>query len=240
MSEGSDAWPRRRVIVLESRGRGRSGRAPAETYTLPQELKDLTAALDQFGITRAHVVGTSRGGLLAMLLATVSPERLRSVVLNDIGPRIEPAGLARIGAGVGTTMEFASFDSLAAGLRKALSKQFPRLDGDDWIRLARQLASQGDGGTVCLDYDPALAAPFKDGNPASAPPDFWPGFEALNGCPVMVVRGSNSDLLSAATVEAMRRCHEGLEAFVAPGEGHAPLLWDRASLSAIGSFLHKN
>lgn len=237
LSDTSDEGPGMRVIILESRGRGRSGRADPSTYTLPQELADLGSALDAFGVESAHVVGTSRGGLLAMLVAMTAPQRLRSVVMNDIGPRIEPAGLARIGTGVGVTMQFPSLPALADKISTDLGPQFPRLEDDDWVRLAGQLASEDGDGSVMLDYDPGLAAPFRDTNAPTDPPDFWPAFEALLGKHVMVIRGAHSDILSAATVEAMRRRHPGLETFVAMGEGHAPLLWDRASLGAIEAFL---
>ncbi|MEM7694009.1 MAG: alpha/beta hydrolase [Pseudomonadota bacterium] len=231
-----DETPPRRVIVLESRGRGRSGRADGATYTLLQELDDLLAALKSFDVARAAFVGTSRGGLLTMLLAMRAPEMISRVVLNDIGPRIEPEGLARIGESVGTTMAFKSFEDLGARLEKALGPQFPALGPDGFVRLARQLASE-DGEGVRFDYDPALADPFRATNAPIDPPDFWPGFDALLGVPVMVIRGAHSDLLSAATVEAMRRRHARLTTFIAHGEGHAPLLWDAASQSAIQRFL---
>ncbi|WMS44991.1 alpha/beta hydrolase [Acuticoccus sp. MNP-M23] len=227
-----------RVLSLDSRGRGRSGRSAPETYTLPQEMADLLAAMDAFKIPRARFVGTSRGGLLVMLLAMFHPERIDRVVLNDIGPRIEPAGLARIGENVGTTMRFASFEALGEALSATQQTQFPRLRGEQWVRFARQLASSdAETGDVVLDYDEALAAPFRQTNSASEPPDFWPAFDALKQCPVLVLRGAHSDLLSAATVESMRRCHRRLGTFVASGEGHAPLLWDRASIETVKRFL---
>jgi len=236
LSDPADPEPRR-VIVPESRGRGRSGRAPGETYTLLQELEDCIVALDAWGVSQAAFVGTSRGGLLTMLLAMREPERIARAVLNDIGPRIEPDGLARIGRSVGATMTFDGFGALAEILRKTLGPQFPVLDDEGFLRLARQLASEADGGTVAFDYDAALADPFRAANEPSAPPDFWPAFDALAGIPVMVVRGAKSDLLSASTVEAMRRRHGGLVSHIAHGEGHAPLLWDVASQSAIQHFL---
>ncbi|MBJ3775236.1 alpha/beta fold hydrolase [Acuticoccus mangrovi] len=226
----------RRVIVLESRGRGRSAYADPETYTLPQELADLVAAMDHWGIERADVVGTSRGGLMAMLLAMTEPRRLNRVVLNDIGPTIEPAGLARIAKGVGTTMHFASFEVLAEGLKRVNACQFPRLTDAQWRRFAGQLASP-DGDGVSFDYDPALAEGFASFSADQAAPDFWPAFNALVDHKVMVVRGANSDILSAATVEAMRRRHRGLHALVVADEGHAPLLWDKISVDTIKEFL---
>ncbi|MCF3936630.1 alpha/beta hydrolase [Acuticoccus sp. M5D2P5] len=227
----------RRVVVLESRGRGRSGRAPAETYTLVQELADLTAALDEWGIEKADFVGTSRGGLLIMLLAATAPIRIDRAVLNDIGPTIERSGLGRIAATVGARMSYPSMAELAASLKRASCEQFPRLTDNQWIRYAEQLASLGPDGSVHLDYDAALADGFTDFSASDATPDFWPAFAALLDHPVLVVRGANSDILSAATVEGMRRRHHNLSAIVVSDEGHAPLLWDRFSVETIKAFL---
>ncbi len=226
----------RRVIVLESRGRGRSGWAPAETYTLLQELNDLTFAMDEWGIEKADFVGTSRGGLLIMLLATTSPVRLARAVMNDIGPTIEQSGLARIAGTVGARMDYPSMEELAGSLKRAMSEHFPRLAPAQWLRFAEQLASPSAEG-VTLDYDPALAEGFVNFSAEATPPDFWPCFAALLDRPVLVVRGANSDLLSAATVEAMRRKHRKLTTIVVPDEGHAPLLWDRFSVETIKAFL---
>ena len=224
-----------RVIALTLRGRGRSEHAGAETYTVGQELADVLAAMDEWEIARASFVGTSRGGLIAMLLAASAPERIGRVVLNDIGPLIEPAGLARIAAGVGKQMEFASFAALGETLRGTLGPQFPRMGEDEWTRMARQLASECGGG-VRLDYDPRLSEIFRQTSDGPAP-DLWPAFAALSSKPLLVVRGAYSDILSAATVEAMRRRHPTMQTLVVVNEGHAPLLWDRHSVETIKAFL---
>lgn len=223
----------RRIIVLESRGRGRSEHAPAQTYTLNQELADLAAAMDAWGVERADFVGTSRGGLLAMLLGATAASRVGRVVLNDIGPTIGAEGLARIAAGVGAQMDHASYEALGEALRRTLEPQFPFLGAAGWRRFAEQLASPHGSG-VRLDYDPALAETFRSTN--GAQPDFWPAFDALEDSPVLVIRGAHSDILSAATVEAMRR-RRPLQTLVIAHEGHAPLLWDRRSQDTIGHFL---
>lgn len=240
LSRDDDAGSAMRVIVLESRGRGQSGRAAPDTYTLPQELDDLTRALDAWGVKRAHFVGTSRGGLLTMLLAMTAPERIESAVLNDIGPRIEPEGLARIAGSVGATMRFASFEALGAHLKATLGTQFTDLDAGGWLRFARQLASEDTAGSVRLDYDERLGDTFRDAPPSDETPDFWPAFEALAAVPVLVIRGANSDLLSAATVEAMRRHDPRVQSLIVHGEGHAPLLWDRRSIDTVKRFLARS
>lgn len=231
----------RRIIALESRGRGRSGRADPATYTPQQEVADLLEAMAAWSIAKADIVGTSRGGLLAMGLALAAPDRLGRVVLNDIGPFIDPAGLGRIARAVGTTMEYGSFEAFAAELRGALGSQFTALTDGEWVRLARQLASRGregdgEGEGVRLDYDPALAQTFAT-NPTGALPDLWPAFDAMaDRRPVLVLRGVNSDILAAATVEAMVR-RPTVEARTVAEEGHAPLLWDRLTQDIIAAFL---
>lgn len=234
---GEEFGPARRVIVLEARGRGRSARADGATYTLAHELGDLVAALDQFGIRTAQFVGTSRGGLATMLLATVAADRIERVVLNDIGPTLDVAGLVRIAAGLGGPKTHASLDALAAAQKAAIGVQFPRLTDRKWRRLAAQLASEAADGTATLDYDPALGNGFAKFDGSAPAPDFWPAFDALKEKPVLVIRGAHSDLLSAATVEAMRRRHRGLKTLIVGDEGHAPLLWDRGSCQTIKAFL---
>lgn len=228
------AHRRRRIVALEARGRGRSGWASADTYTLTQEAADVVTALDALGLERVQIVGTSRGGLLAMLLSMTVPERVGRTVLNDIGPVIDKRGLTRLFASVGEVMDFPSFDNLAASLEEGLGEQFPHLGPPGWMRLARQLASPVNGG-VRLDYDPALGEAFREA-PTGDAPDAWPAFEALARRPVLVIRGINSDILSAATVEAMQR-RPSVTSLSVPGEGHAPLLWDRRTQNAIGDFL---
>lgn len=238
LARDDDSGPPMRVIALESRGRGRSEYGAPQSYTLQQELDDLIRALDAWQIRRAHFVGTSRGGLLMMFLATLAPERIDRAVLNDIGPRVEVEGLARIGKGVGMRMAYPSFEALAETLRAGLGAQFPRLKDDQWMRLAQQLASpDAEGGGVRYDYDPHLGDTFRDDAPPSAPLDFWPAFQALATRPVLVIRGANSDILSAATVEAMRMRGGRTRSFVVSGEGHAPLLWDRRAIDTVKCFL---
>lgn len=228
---------KKRIIALESRGRGRSSWASADTYTPLREINDILEVMAAWRIAKADVVGTSRGGLLAMGLATMASDRLGRVVLNDIGPIIEPQGLERIGEAVGRVMEYASFEALAETLHTSLGQQFPTLTADEWGRLARQLASPVDGGdTVRFDYDPALAERFNDAS-ADSLPDLWPAFDALTeGRPVLTIRGVNSDILSAATLEAMVR-RAGVTGLSVPDEGHAPLLWDTRTQNAIAQFL---
>ena len=227
----------RRVIALDSRGRGRSDydRDPAN-YNLQVELADVLAVLTALGIARAVFVGTSRGGILTMLLAAARPTAIAGCVLNDIGPVIDPKGLMRIKSYVGKLPRPASFHEAADILRRLFGSQFPKLSDDDWVAFARRTFKDA-GGRIVPDYDVKLAATLKGINPDRPLPTLWKEFDALAGVPMMVIRGSNSDILSAATVEAMRSRRTSLDLVEVPDEGHAPLLTGPEIVSRIASFV---
>ncbi|MFA6267584.1 MAG: alpha/beta hydrolase [Pseudolabrys sp.] len=229
----------RRVIALDYRGRGRSDYDPDPThYSLPVELGDVIATIGVLRCEPAVFVGTSRGGILTMLLASLRPAAIAGAVLNDIGPVLEPEGLVRIKGYVGKLPRPASYDDAAAILRRLFGTQFPRLTHDDWLKSARRTFKDRDG-VLVPDYDVALAKAFEDFDPAKPIPDLWPQFDVLGPVPVMVIRGGNSDLLSAATVEAMRSRHPGLESLTVPDQGHAPLLTEADVITAIGNFIER-
>lgn len=225
----------RRVICFDFRGRGRSGHGPVESYNPAIEADDTALGLAALGIARTAVLGTSRGGLVAMVLAMTRPDLLGAVILNDIGPVIEPAGLARIASYVGVAPP-ADWAAAPEMLKASQAAMFPALDTAGWMRFARQVFADADGRPV-LAYDPALAEAFKAYDPANPPPPFWAGFEALSSVPTMVVHGALSDILSQTSVAEMVTRHPGLVVHTVADEGHAPLLWDAASQTAIANFL---
>jgi len=227
----------RRVVALDSRGRGGSDydRNPAN-YNLQVELADVLAVLTALGVAEAVFVGTSRGGILTMLLAAVRPTVIAGCVLNDIGPVIEPKGLMRIKSYVGKLPRPASFHEAADILRRLFGSQFPKLSDDDWVAFALRTFKDA-GGRIVPDYDPKLATTLKTVNPDRPLPPLWKEFDALARVPVMVIRGGNSDILSAATVEAMRARRNGLDLVEVPDEGHAPLLTGPEIVGRIASFV---
>lgn len=229
----------RRVIAIDYRGRGRSDYDvdPAK-YSLPVELGDVITILAALACEPAVFVGTSRGGLLTMLLASVRPAAIAGAVLNDIGPVLEPGGLERIKGYVGKMPQPKDYDDAAAILARLFGSQFPRLTMDDWRRSARRNFKDQDG-TLVPDYDIALARTMADFDVSKPIPDLWPQFAALAGVPVMVVRGELSDLLSAATVAEMARRHPGLETLVVPDQGHAPLLAEDDVMARIAAFVQR-
>lgn len=223
-----------RLIRLDYRGRGASDHADWTTYTVAREAQDVIELMDHLELPQAAILGTSRGGLIAMLLAVTHRDRLAGVLLNDIGPQIEPAGLDAIKDYVGLRPTYADFDEAAAGLQKAYAESFPDVSLAQWVVFARRIYRQTRDG-LDLRYDPALRdAVLAATGPA---PDLWPMFDALDGLPVAVLRGENSNLLSAETIDQMAQRHAGLLSATVRGRGHVPFLDEPESVALIDAFL---
>jgi pimeloyl-ACP methyl ester carboxylesterase len=227
-----------RMIMPDYRGRGRSAYAPdSSSYRPDVELADAIRLIDLLGIARVGVIGTSRGGLVAMLMASSHPKRLAGVVLNDIGPVIERDGLLRIRSYLGKAPVLHSWDDAVTALRQAHSG-FESLTEDEWMAFARRIF-RDDKGVPRLDYDPRLAEAFpsRESIEQDKAPDLWPLYEALGPLPVTVLRGENSDLLSAATVAEMASRHPGLRAVTVKNRGHPPFLDEPECVGAITQWL---
>ena len=227
----------RRVLALDYRGRGRSEHdRNAENYSLATELGDLVAVLTALGAAPAVLVGSSRGGLLAMLLATAHPAMIAGVVLNDIGPVIEIKGLMRIKSYVGRLPQPKSFAEGAEILRRLFDAQFPNLGDAAWLAAAHKSWEERDGRLIPT-YDVKLAATLKGIEPEQPAPPLWKEFDALKNLPLMVIRGAHSDLLSAETVEAMRARRDTMDSIVVPDQGHTPLLAEPDTIGSIAAFI---
>ena len=227
----------RRVLALDYRGRGRSEYdRDWRNYDLKVELDDVLQVLTIAGVSEAVVVGTSRGGLITMSLSAARPALLRGVVLNDIGPVIEGQGLVRIRGYVGklpSPRTYAEGGEILKGLFKA---QFPRSTDEDWQVLARTTWKEANGRLV-PDYDPSLRKVLEALDLEKAPAPLWFLFAGLKGIPAMVLRGANSDLLSAETLQAMAAAHPDLEAVTIPDQGHVPALRGRDMIQRIKRFV---
>jgi len=231
--------PQRRVVAIDSRGRGQSEYdVDPQNYNLKVELADVISALAALEIGRAIFVGSSRGGLLSMSLAVAQPTTIAGVVLHDIGPVIEPQGLARIKSYVGKLPGPGSFAEGAEILRRLFGAQFPKLSPDQWLASA-QHTWKAEGGTLVPTYDVRLDRTVADFDVESPLPPMWNEFDALARVPVFVIRGTNSDILSAATVDAMRAHHPGMIAIEVADQGHVPLLDDVELIERIAEFVRR-
>ncbi|VDC31342.1 alpha/beta fold hydrolase [Pseudogemmobacter humi] len=225
-----------RVIRMDYRGRGESAFTSAASYTPAQEAADALALLDHLGVARAAVLGTSRGGLIGMLLAAHAKDRLLGLCLNDIGPVVERDGLLRILDYLGLPPQARSLDEMAALLARG-SPGFRDVPAPDWQAMAARLFRETPEG-LALRYDPALRESFLAGfDPEAPPPDLWPWWQAAAGLPVALIRGANSDLLSLATVERMRETRPDLIFADVPDRGHVPFLNEPPAVEVLQAWL---
>lgn len=228
---------RYRVIGLDARGRGASEPDPMRGYTIAREAQDVIALLDHLALERVTVIGTSRGGLVAMMLAALQPERLCGVVLNDIGPVIAAPGLARIMDYVGQRPPWGTLDEAALALADAHKDAFPDVPLERWHQQARAQFAEGVTGLE-LRYDPALRdALLEQAAAHPAPHDLWPLYDALATLPLAVIRGANSDILAPETLAEMRVRKPDLICAEVPNRGHVPFLDEAPSLAAIRQLL---
>lgn len=228
---------RHRLIVVELRGRGESGYARDPlTYAPLTYMQDMQALVAQLQLTRLVAFGTSLGGLVTMLLSATAPGLLAGALLNDIGPTIEPEGVARIGGYVGRAQSHATWLHAARALAEAQGDIYPGYDLERWLSYAKRLYKLTPAGRVVLDYDMKIAEPFRvtGGAPEF---DMWPAFDSLAGRPVTLLRGELSDLISQATTQAMARRVPDLEIATVKGVGHAPVLDEPEAVAAIDALL---
>lgn len=228
-----------RVFAANMRGRAGSDYDPdPANYVVPTYAHDVRLVLDRFALDRVILIGTSMGGLISMMLANTEPGRIAGIVMNDIGPVIEQAGLDRIAGYVGTDRAVRSWEEAAAIARAINGDAFPD-EADNrafWLAFAERLFVER-GEEIVLDYDPAISANVKAGN--VAPPAMWDLFEAVKNYPLLLVRGAESDLLSVETAEAMVSAHPDASLVTVPRVGHAPLLTEPEAKRAIGAFVDR-
>jgi pimeloyl-ACP methyl ester carboxylesterase len=226
----------RLVLAIDYRGHGQSeyDRNP-DNYTLPVALADLSAVLIALEIAPAIFLGTSYGGLLAMMLAIWRPTAIGGVILNDIGPVIEPQGWVRIKGYLGKLPVPRNFEEGAEILRWWFHAQFPKLTPQDWIAFARRTWRE-DRGRLVPDYDLKLARTLQ-GADLQHLPTLWDHFDALARVPLMIIRGAKSDMLASTTLEAMLSRRSELEVAVVPDQGHAPLLAEPKLIRRIAAFV---
>jgi len=226
---------RHRVIVPDMRGRGLSARDPNfNNYQIPVYLQDVLTLLAGLGAAHASIIGTSMGGLMAMVMAVMQPGLVSGVVLNDVGPELEPAGIERIRGYAGRTAPVRDWPEAIAQVRSVHGAAWPDLSDAVWERLARRSYRANPQGIPEVDADPLIGEPLRD--PRAAAPDLWPLWSALAQLPVLAIRGEHSDILSAATLARMQK-KPALTALSVANRGHAPLLDEPGCVAAIEAFL---
>lgn len=226
----------RRVIAVESRGRGQSDYdSNPENYNLAVELADVATILTALGVRPAVFIGSSRGGLLTMLMGVAHPTAIAGVVLHDIGPVIELKGLVRLKSYVGKLPPPRDFADGAEILRRLFAAQFPLVTAQEWLAAAHRTWQLKDN-ELKPTYDVRLAQTLADIDIERPLPPLWNEFDSLARLPMLVIRGVNSDILSAATVEAMAARHPGMQTVEVPDQGHVPALEDDL-LATVAQFV---
>lgn len=225
-----------RFIRLDSRGRGESSWTGAATYTVAQEARDALALLDHLSLERAAVVGSSRGGLLGLVIAATQKQRLMGLCLNDVGPVLEQDGLVRIGTYVGIPPAIATLEEIADRMPAAMPG-FEHVPQFRWVEETIRHFVQYDG-SVGLTYDPALREALQA---ALAQPlnDVWPLFDACEGLPLALIRGATSDVLSRATAEEMRRRRPDMLYVEVADRGHVPFLDEPEATRCMQAWLKR-
>ena len=222
-----------RLIRLDYRGRGKSTWTGAETYTIPTEAGDALALLDHLGIEKAAILGTSRGGLIAMLLAMTAKDRLSGVCLVDIGPELMADGLEMIKHYIGRNPTQKTYAD-AIAMRATLMVGFENVPERRWAEEVRKhYIETADG--LKINYDPALRDAVLAAGTQPVP-DLWPMFDALAGLPLSLIRGANSNLLSSATTDEMRRRRPDMIFADVPDRGHVPFLDEPEAIAALKSW----
>jgi pimeloyl-ACP methyl ester carboxylesterase len=231
---------RRRVVSIDSRGRGRSDHDDDHcNYNCIIELADVVNVLITLDVGPAVFVGSSRGGVLSMLLGATHPTAVAGVLLHDVGPVTECKGLARIKSYIGKLPIPRDFEEGAEILRRLMSTHFPKFTPEQWICVARRTWHLRDDGLLCPAYDVKIAQALAAIDVEGPLPTLWNEFDSLADVPMMVVRGANSDILSAETVEAMQARRKRLNVIEVQEEGHAPLLEGDELLGQIVQFVEE-
>jgi pimeloyl-ACP methyl ester carboxylesterase len=225
-----------RLIRPDYRGRGRSDWADPATYTIPHEAQDVLGLMDHLGLQKAAILGTSRGGLIAMVLAATAWDRLAGVALNDVGPVIAAKGLSVIQDYLGRNPAQKSYAE-AAAFRARAWVHFKDVPMARWLDEVRNHYDETPDGLV-IRYDPKLRDAVLAAGSAPAP-DLWPLFDAMAGLPLALIRGANSDLLDKSTADEMARRRPDMIRAEVPGRGHVPFLDEPAALEVLRRWLEK-
>lgn len=227
----------RQVVVVEFRGRGESAYAKDPmTYVPLTYVQDVAAMLDEFGPSRFAAIGTSLGGLVAMLIAATMPGRLVGAVLNDVGPELETAGLERIRDYIGSSGSQPTWMHAARAFSELNGAIYPDYRIHDWLRVTKRTHRLTPEGRIVTDYDKQIAAPLRAPGGAEAGVDLWPAYRALGNAPVLILRGALSDILSQRAAKKMADELPNARLAEVPRVGHAPTMDEREARAAIDAW----
>ena len=228
----------RRVLVPDVRGRGRSDRDPDPSHYTPKVYaRDVLDLMQSLGLARAVFLGTSMGGIIVMTMMAVRPKAVAAAILNDVGPEVAPEGLARIMRYVGQTVEIRDWNEATDYVRRTNGAAFPDYDEAEWGRFARNVF-RDNAGVPELDYDKRILLPLLHHKPGQHRRLAWFLFRWLaRRRPTLLVRGADSDIVTAAIADRMTRKAPRMRRVEVPGVGHAPMLTEPAAVDAINQFL---
>ena len=228
---------KRRMIAIDFRGRGDSAYAKDPMSYMPiTYMQDVDALLRELNLKSFITLGTSLGGIVSMLLATMWKDKMKGAILNDVGPEIGAKGAERIRSYVGQGRSFETWMHAARAMAEAHGSVYPDYKLDDWLRLAKRTCKLSGNGRIVFDYDMKIAEPFKlPGGETGV--DLWPVFDSLSGVPLLVLRGATSDILEKPVATKMLKKHGGATLVTVPRVGHAPSLDEPEALEAIKGFL---
>lgn len=230
----------RKVVSVDYRGRGLSDYDPDPAkYAVPVELGDVLTIAASLGITRAILLGTSRGGLISMALAAAQPQLLAGVILNDIGPALEIGGLMKIKGYIANPPPRQTWDEAARGLKELFANVFPSLSDAEWMAWARRAFREKAGGGLERTYDLKLSHTLDGLDPANPLPQVWELFNKLASVPLMLIHGGLSDLLSRQGVQDMIARRPDIDLVTVADQGHAPLLADKPTMDRIVAFCRR-
>jgi pimeloyl-ACP methyl ester carboxylesterase len=230
---------RYRMIVPDQRGRGLSGYDDVPSNYRPDVYAgDMFALLDSLNIDHVTIIGTSLGGLIAMIMASMQPNRIKAITLNDVGAVINPVGIARIQGYVGSVANFNTWSDAAQACALINGQAFPDYGDQEWSDFAKRTCKPTADGKIAVAYDLAIAPAIPDPHAKTPVPPMWPLWDLIDALPVLLIRGELSDLLTVETATEMAERHSGPFAFIeVPNRGHAPMLDEIEAVTAIKDFL---
>jgi pimeloyl-ACP methyl ester carboxylesterase len=231
---------RYRVITADQRGRGKSQWDPRTVNYRPVTyVADMFALLDHLAIDRVVVIGTSMGGIMAIIMGATQPARLQGIVLNDIGPEVSVSGLWRLRNSLNDRIPATTWAEASLQAKRLNEIAFPDYGEADWDAFARRIYVEDPSGRPVAAFDPAILEGLNQTDLSAVPPNLWLQWQQLKSIPILAIRGALSDMISAEILASMAAQHPSLQAVTIANRGHAPMLDEPAAVAAINEFLQR-